>query len=127
VNIYGLFECGERGPKDVLVDVADAEQESGVGRAACETEVIVLGHQHAMQVYGSRSSVSSVRCRHVPIGSSAVYGWLAGCDVDGVGEVGRNEFPCDVRTTRVRAPRQSWAGHMFRACVSTFSVQVSKL
>ena len=36
-------------------------------------------------------------CWHVPIWSSAVYRWLAGRDIDGVGEVGRNELPCDVR------------------------------
>ncbi len=36
-------------------------------------------------------------CGHVPIGSIAVYRCLAVCNVDGVGEVGRNEFPCGIR------------------------------
>ncbi len=44
-------------------------QESGVACAACQTEIVLLRHQHAMQVGCSRSGVSGVRCRNVPIGS----------------------------------------------------------
>ena len=36
-------------------------------------------------------------CWHVPIWSSAVHRWLAGRNVDRVGEVGRDEFPCGLR------------------------------
>ena len=80
-----------------MVDIPDADQESGVECTAGQTEIVVLRHQHAMYVDCSRSGVSGMSCWHVPIWSSTVYRWLTGRNIDGVGEVGRNEIPCDVR------------------------------
>ncbi len=68
-----------------MVNIPDADQESDVECAAGQTEIVVLRHQHAMQVDCSRSGVSGMSCRHVPIWSVAVYSRLAGGDVDGVG------------------------------------------
>ncbi len=43
------LECGERSTQDVLIDLGDAKQESGIEHAACKTEIVVLRHQHAMR------------------------------------------------------------------------------
>ncbi len=53
--------------------------------AAGQSEIVILRHQHAMQVDYSRSGVSGMSCGHVPIRALAVYSRLAGGDVDGVG------------------------------------------
>jgi hypothetical protein len=85
--------------KDVLVDLADAEQESGVESDAGKAEVVVLRHQHAVQVDRSRGGFSGVICRDDSIGSIAICCCLAGCDVDRVGEVRRDAVPCMCRPT----------------------------
>ncbi len=55
--------------------------------AAGKTEVFVPRCRHAVDVDHSRSGIAGVICGHSVGGAIAISCWLAGDDVDGVGDI----------------------------------------
>jgi hypothetical protein len=86
-------EIGKGGPKNVRVDCADAcEKSSGEG-AARKGEIGVPGRCHAVNVDHSRGGVVGMGGGLRVGGPVAIYRWLAGGNVNGVGEVDGHEIP----------------------------------
>ena len=81
------------GPKNVRVDCADACEKSSGEVAAREHEVVVPGRFHAVDVDHSCCGVVGMGGGLRVGWPVAIYRWLAGGNVIGVGEVDGHEVP----------------------------------
>ena len=62
-------------------------QQNGGEGAAGKAEVVVPRCRHAVDVDRSRSGIAGVICGDSVGGATAINRWLAGGDMDGVGEI----------------------------------------
>ena len=81
------------GPKNVRVDCADACKKSSGEDAAREGEIGVPGRRHAMKVDHSRGGVVGMGVELRLGGPVTICQWLAGGNVNGVGEADGHEIP----------------------------------